>query len=448
MIRATARILAQALRAASTWGLDMSEAFAGISTHAGVKVNTYGALKQPEIRTAQANLAWDISRMPIRVLQTDDAGRRTNLRQHEVFQVLNHRANPHMTAIELRRQMIAQLLAHGHSFTRVERSRDFRRVVRLWPMDYTRLRILGDIEPESTRGYFYRGLDGIERELRPDEIVQLSDFNLDGQIGRSRLLEASEALGLTTAVHRYASLFFSKNGRPTLLLKHATGFASDEDEEETIKAWNERYSGQNAHGVGFLKNGLEVADDYSPNNNEGQMLETRRFQKEVGAMLHRIPPHMLQDLTRGTFSNISRQSTEYVVYALLGIITLIEQACEQQLLNPLEQDREIQIRHNVKSLLRGDVEKQASFYRTMIQWGVMTPNEARQLEDLDPIPAGDVFLRPLNMIAVDRDGVPVPGQPHVEGAGSGDVDPNQLDDDARAALRQAVEELLEEYAHA
>jgi len=391
--------------------------------------------------------------MPLPVLERAEDGSHIRRREHPLWRLLNKQANPEMTALELRRQQWTQFLLEGECYTHIEKDLAGRPVA-LWPLEADRMQIDGDIRPGVVRRFLYTHRDGTRQAFLRDELFVMSDLSLSGQRGESRFAEASESVGLSLATMRYAALFFARNGRPTMFLTHPTGFKTDDEEEEAIKLWNQRYSGPNAHGIGFLKKGLEPVDLKTQDNNAAQMVETRRFNKEQNAMLARMPPHLLQDLSRGTFSNISRQGVEYVTYALLSLLTLFEQASACQLFDPLEQERGLEVKHNVKALMRGDVDKQASFYTKMIQWRLMTVNEVRELEDLDRVEGGDVFLQPANMIAVDVDGEILPGQPAL-GAQSSPSETGELGERILGRLNEAeylsssqkdeVLELLEEH---
>lgn len=415
----------------------------GGPTAAGIRVSPSSALAQPEVRMAIDNLASDMARMPLPILMKDAQGKKVEQRANPLWNLLNVRANPEMTAFELRRQQFAQFFAHGNFATQVIRDR-IGRPLELWPLEWDRLSIEGDIRPGKQRTYQYWERDGSSRTLRRDELFMMADFNLSGQCGESRIRAAADTIGLALAIELYAARFFANGGRPLLLLKHPSGFKDEQSQREAIKRWNEQFSGMRAHGVGFLTKGLELEKDLPSHNNEAQMIEARRHQKEQHATLFRTPPHMLQDLSRGTFSNISRQGVEYVVYSLLTHLTQYEQTVARDLMSPGEVSRGVYARHNVKALLRGDVEAQGNFYRLMVGWGLFTINEIRDLEEYDPVEGGDVFLRPRNMVAVGLDGQIVPGQESLMSSGSQPNPPEDLSDGQRQQVRDEIGSMIEE----
>ncbi|HEY0838790.1 MAG TPA: phage portal protein, partial [Vulgatibacter sp.] len=131
---------------------------------------------------------------------------------------------------------------------------------------------------------------------------------------------------------------------------------------------------------------------------DAQYIETRKFQRGEIASLFRVPPHMIGDLERATFSNIEQQSIDFVTHSLRPWLVRIEQSIVRDLLLPSER-REFFPRFNVEGLLRGDFKSRMEGYAIGRNIGVFNADEIRDLEDRSPIPdgAGKVYLQPLNM---------------------------------------------------
>lgn len=428
----------------SDWDRALDETFRGYQTNSGIAVSPSGAVKQPEIRAAISNLSSDMARMPLPLIRKQN-GKREFQREHPLWTVLNVKPNPQQTAFELRRHIWAQYLTYGNSATLIERDK-LNKVIAMYPLDWPNMTVDGEIGPGKTRVFRYHHPKSGPKTYTESQIFLLTDFapRLDGcGLGEARTSAVADSIGLSLAIERYASLFFANGGKPGILLENPAGFESKEAAQAAIEQWNKQHSGPRAHGVGFIGKGMKLAGLMEPKNNEAQMLEARRYQKEQGAMTFRMPLHLLQDLQRGTFSNIAKQGVEYVVYTLLNMLTQFEQAAAVQLLDELDMKRGLYLKHNVKSLLRGDPQAQAEFYRLMIQWGLMTQNEIRELEDLDPVKGGEIFLRPANMIAVGLDGKPVEGQSLTDPAQAPAQD-DELSDRDRGFVSDEVRRQLEE----
>ena len=140
---------------------------------------------------------------------------------------------------------------------------------------------------------------------------------------------------------------------------------------------------------------------------QAQFLETRKFQINEIARIFRVPPHMVGDLEKSSFSNIEQQSLEFVKYTLEPWLVRWEQSMARSLLTPSEK-REYFIKFNVDGLLRGDYASQMSGYATARQNGWMSANDIRELENLDRIPAedgGDLYLINGNMTKLADAGI-------------------------------------------
>jgi len=127
---------------------------------------------------------------------------------------------------------------------------------------------------------------------------------------------------------------------------------------------------------------------------EAQFLETRKFQVDEIARLYRIPPHMVGDLDKSSFSNIEQQSLEFVKYTLDPWVVRWEQSLQKALLLPREK-REYFVKLNVDGLLRGDYQSRMTGYSVGRQNGWLSANDIREMEDMNPIPAeegGDLYL--------------------------------------------------------
>lgn len=171
------------------------------------------------------------------------------------------------------------------------------------------------------------------------------------------------------------------------------------DPKRVRESWNAIYQGSaNAHRVAVLEEGMSYKP-ISISPEQAQFLQTRKFQIEEIARIFRVPPHMVGDLDKSSFSNIEQQSLEFVKYSLSPWITRWEQSIHRALLLPSEKQRFF-VRFNVEGLLRGDYKSRMDGYAVARQNGWMNANDIRELENLDRIPAedgGDLYLINGNM---------------------------------------------------
>ena len=166
------------------------------------------------------------------------------------------------------------------------------------------------------------------------------------------------------------------------------------DVQRVKDSWNAAYQGSgNAHRVAVLEEGMKFQAIGIPPE-QAQFLETRKFQINEIARIFRVPPHMVGDLEKSSFSNIEQQSLEFVKFTLDPWVVRWEQSLCQALLLPSEKS-DVFIRFNLDGLLRGDYASRMTGYATGRQNGWLSANDIRELEDMNRIPAsegGDLFL--------------------------------------------------------
>ncbi|EFY6031606.1 phage portal protein [Shigella flexneri] len=185
----------------------------------------------------------------------------------------------------------------------------------------------------------------------------------------------------------------------------STDVLSQEDiwHERLKKDFEERHTGLgNAHRPMILEMGLDWKS-MALNAEDSQFLETRKFQLEEICRLFRVPLHMVQNTDRATFNNIEELGLGFINYSLVPYLTRIEQRINTGLVRKSKQGV-YYAKFNAGALLRGDMKSRFEAYATGINWGIYSPNDCRDLEDMNPRPGGDVYLTPMNMTTKPSDG--------------------------------------------
>jgi len=196
---------------------------------------------------------------------------------------------------------------------------------------------------------------------------------------------------MALATEEYGASFFANGANPGGVLEHPGVI---KDVQRVKDSWNAAYQGSgNAHRVAVLEEGMKFQAIGIPPE-QAQFLETRKFQINEIARIFRVPPHMVGDLEKSSFSNIEQQSLEFVKFTIDPWVVRWEQALSQALLLPSEKS-DVFIRFNLDGLLRGDYASRMTGYATGRQNGWLSANDIRELEDMNRIPAsegGDLFL--------------------------------------------------------
>lgn len=299
--------------------------------------------------------------------------------------------------------MMNHLLLWGNAYAQIIRNGQGQ-ITGLYPlmpdrMDVNRARN-GELYYTYTRNYDdYQAKDESKQVvLLSDEVLHIAGLGFDGLIGYSPIAMAKNAIGLSLAAEQYGSTFFKNDATPGGILEHPSVV---KDPERLRKSWQSQFSGPSGHSIAVLEEGMTFHQLSIPPD-QAQFLDTRKFQLDEIARIFRIPPHMIGDLERSTFSNIEQQSLEFVKYTLNPWCVRWEQAMNQQLLSKEEQGRYF-IKFNVDGLMRGDYESRMNGYAIGRQNGWLPANDIRELEDLNRIPTedgGDEYLVNGNMLPV------------------------------------------------
>jgi len=232
-----------------------------------------------------------------------------------------------------------------------------------------------------------------------DYVLHIAGLSYDGLIGYSPIGLARNAIGLAIATEDYGAGFFSNSANPGGIIEAPETV----DQESIRKAWEALYKGNSkSHRLAVLEGGLTFKPVSIPPD-AAQFLETRKFQLNEIARIFRVPPHMIGDLEKSSFSNIEQQSLEFLKYTIDPWVCRLEQALCQQLLLPMEKEQYF-IKFNLDGFLRGDYEKRMRGYSIARQNGWMSANDIRRLEDMNPILDGDEYLVNGNMLPLKMAG--------------------------------------------
>lgn len=364
---------------------------AGRHSAAGATVTADKALSLSGVFAAVNLLSNIVGCLPLHVYRR--SGRQKSVAETQpAYRVLHTRANPEMTAAIARRTMEWHRLLWGAGCAEIgwDGAGQCRAI---WPLEGWR------VQPDRDEAgrLFYR-VDGTRRVALAD-MLYVPLVSEDGVCGRSFLDYAVESLGLSISAQEFAARFFGNGAKPGGLLIHP-GHRTKEQRDELRRSWQGEHGGSpNAHRVGVLWGGWSfdrTAGAVAPE--EAQLLETRKFSTEEVARWLNIPPHLLAELSRATFSNIEEQGQSFVTYCVGLIVELYEQEYNSKLLDPPR----LYCKHSLAALLRGNSAARSAYYRELWNIGVLSQNDILDLEDMNPIEGGDEHWVPVNMAPLSR----------------------------------------------
>lgn len=303
---------------------------------------------------------------------------------------------------------MTHLLLWGNAYAQIIRNGKGE-IIALYPLMPDRMKVDRDEQGHLYYEYQVSSDDaptnkGATVKLAPDEVMQIPGLGFDGLVGYSPIAMAKNAIGLAIAAEEYGSKFYANGAAPSGVLEHP---GTLKNPSKVRDSWSQTFGGSaNSHKVAVLEEGMKYTP-ISISPNEAQFLETRKFQIDEIARIFRVPPHMVGDLEKSSFSNIEQQSLEFVKYTLDPWVSRWEQNMARSLLTA-EEKQNYFIKFNVDGLLRGDYQSRMNGYATARQNGWMSANDIRELENLDRIPAelgGDLYLINGNMTKLSDAGI-------------------------------------------
>lgn len=375
------------LREPADW---LYKAFTGASeTASGESVGPDTALTLSSYFAAIRAISEDVAKLPLILYRRLEPRGKLRASSEPIYRLLHDSPNPEMSSMSFRETMTLHAIGWGNGLAEI--SRDAKgQPVALWPLDPNRVRI--DRGPDRRLRYRVFTLDAGEIILRPSDVLHIHGLGFDGVTGYSVAHLARESIGGALATEKAGSALFANSSVPSGVLELPSNV--NKNIIETIReSWESKHKGSGNTGKTAVLAGGVTFKPLALPNKDSQWIESREFSVNELARWLRIPPHKIGHLRNATFSNIEQQSIEYVTDTLQPWLTRWEQEIARKLLT----DRsELFAEHLVDGLLRGDTTSRYNAYRAGILAGWMTRNEARILENMNPLDGLDEPLVPMN----------------------------------------------------
>ena len=352
-------------------------------------------------------LAEAVAGLPLQFYRYTEDGSKEKAIDHPLYFLLHDEPNPEMTSFVFRETLMTHLLLWGNAYAQIIRNGKGE-VVALYPLMPNRMTV--DRDEKGQLYYEYqtssdeaKTTKGGTVRLKPTDILHVPGLGFDGLVGYSPIAMAKNAIGMAIACEEYGAKFFANGATPGGILEHP---GTVKDPARVRESWNSAFGGSsNSNKVAVLEEGMKYTP-ISISPEQAQFLETRKFQIDEIARIFRVPPHMVGDLEKSSFSNIEQQSLEFVKYTLDPWVMRWEQSINRAMLSETEKPVYF-AKFNVDGLLRGDYQSRMNGYATARQNGWMSANDIRELENLDRIPienGGDLYLVNGNMLPLSNAG--------------------------------------------
>lgn len=374
----------------------------------GKNVTERSAMQMTAVYSCVRILAEAIAGLPLHLYRyTKDGGKEKAL-DHPLYRLLHDEPNPEMSSFVFRETLMTHLLLWGNAYAQIIRNGKGE-IIALYPLMPNRMTVDRDKNGQIYYSYEVTGddaptLKGTTVYLSQSDVLHIPGLGFDGLVGYSPIAMAKNAIGMAIACEEYGAKFFANGAAPGGVLEHP---GTIKDPQRVRESWQSTFGGSgNSNKIAVLEEGMK----YTPigiSPEQAQFLETRKFQINEIARIFRVPPHMVGDLEKSSFSNIEQQSLEFVKYTLDPWVIRWEQNLQRALFS-VDEKQSYFFKFNLEGLLRGDYQSRMSGYSIGRQNGWMSANDIRELENLDRIPVeegGDLYLINGNMCKMNDAGI-------------------------------------------
>lgn len=380
----------------------------------GVRVTHETVLTFPAAYRAIVILSSALASMPLRVFRhSTKFGREVSLLapDHPVDRLLRLRPNIEQSPMRWKEYMTASMAIRGNAYSEIVFDQGnnpmMGKALALHSLHPERVQVRRD---EVTRELYY-SYDGDDRADVPLGFRHVLHFPLFGDdiVGKSPITLFRESIGLGISAERHAASTFGKGLNPSGVLTHP-GELDDEAFKALDEQFNRRHAGpDNAGRILVLENGMTWAN-IGFNLKDSQFMEQREFPIEEVARIWGVPPHLLAHNTDLKYNNVEQLDLDFLKHTLLAYMLRIEEEVNFKLLGG---DGEYFCKFNTKALLRGDIKTRYEAHAIGRQWGWLSANDVRELEDMEPLEPeiGDIYLSPVNMIPAEKAGMIGQSQP-------------------------------------
>lgn len=365
----------------------------------GISVTPDSAMRLSAVAACVRLISESIASLPLHVYRRGDTRERVS--DSAIGRLLHDEPNSLMSSFTFRETLAANTLLNGNGYAPIIRSRGGD-PLELLPVPTNRVAVR---RSDSQLVYDVHLWNDRMITVGQADMIHIPGLSFDGLIGMSPVRYAAQSIGLGMAAEQYGAAFFGNGSTPSGVISVKEQRLGADQIKAMRDSWYAAYGGvSNAQKTAVLFGGATF-DRISIPPDEAQFIETRKFQISDIARWFRVPPHMIGDLERATFSNIEHQQLEFVMHTLRPWLVRMEQEFNRKLFPTSTDGRpgELYAEFSVDGLLRGDVKSRSDYYIRGRQWGWLSVNDIRRLENMEPVADGDVYLQPLNMVPAGTD---------------------------------------------
>lgn len=334
-----------------------------------------------------------VGSLPIHVYRRVDEGKK-RAPEHYLYDLLKNNPNPNVLPSTFKEFMVVNALTWGDGFAEIEFD-VMGRPLALWPIASKR------VNPIMVgREMFYDiTIDKVYR-LPAEKILHLPGLSFDGIRGTTPIAKCREAFGIALATQEFGGRYFSGNANPGGVLTSPEAL-SDKAYDRFTKMIERRHQGlEKAHRFMLLEEGTKW-EQIGLSPADSQFLEGRKFSVDDIARMFRVPPHIIGNLDRATFSNVEQMSVEFLTHCIMPWLVKFEEAIYKRLI-PANDKQNFFAEFLIDRMLRGDIKTRYEAYGVGLDRGFLSINDVRRMENMNEVKFGDKYYKAVNLAPIDQ----------------------------------------------
>ncbi len=363
----------------------------GTPSVAGIQVTQESSLTYSAVYACVSIIANSLATVPNNIYERREEGKFL-AHNHPAFKLLKSSPNERYTAVNFRKTLFLYALISGNGYARIYRNK----LGKVLSLELRSSREINPFQDEEGVLWYW---DFAKSELVLNEdMIHLAAMGFNGIVGKSPIALAREAISLGMAANKFGTKFYENGAFLSGYLKHPGKFNED-GANRLRRSMRALYQGvDNIGEVGIFEEGMEFVR-LEMALKDAQFLESRKFQLEEVCRWYHVPLHKINALDKATNNNIEHQSIEFVEDCLRPWAVSYEQEFDKKIFY-FDNDKYFN-KLELNGLLRGDVKTRTEFYSKLLDLGIFSINDVRQLEDKNPIPGGDNHLVQVNRIPIE-----------------------------------------------
>lgn len=360
----------------------------GTRSATGIRVTPESAKQVSTVLACVNKIAKTLAMLPLKTYTDTPDGGKKIARTDPIYDVLYSRPNSLQTPFEWRQMMQGHLELRGNAYSEIIPSKK-RAVDELMPMHPDRVHP-EQLQSGRVRYHYNDPLIGTDRFLAQEQVFHLRNFMDSGIVGQSTVTMATDTIGLALAAQDNYGRFLKNDSRTQSVLTGAQ-FKTKQDKQAFRADWQEQHTGENRYKLAVLPVGMDLKS-IGVSAKDAELLDARKFSRIEICSLFDVPPHLIGETEKtATYASVEQFNIMFVTFCILPRVILWEQKIQQQL---MFRDTNFP-KFSIGALLRGDTAARFAAYQIAVQNGWMSQNDVRIAEDLNPIPDGDNYWRPL-----------------------------------------------------